>query len=695
MIRLGDGWLYARKSTYRGRLKYRGRSVEEQVTESRGWCSDNDVRVAGEFIDDDRSASPMAEVPREAFEHMVTAIERGVIKRGDVVVVWEASRFYRDLEVYVLLRKVCAKAGVYWCVNGELFDLTKRSDRRRSAHDAVDAEDRALEISEQVQRALRSNARQGKPHGRHQFGYTRVYDDRTGDLVEVIKNEQQAEVVEELFKRVYGRESQYAVMADFNARGIWSPSGKVRHSDIGSGLAKLRQDAGLSSHEVATAMRWKARRVERIEDAKWGVRLDELQALCDLFKAPDALAARLEARWRELPQWTNSAQVGKILRNRAYIGRRHHNGGRDESEAIWPPIVSEEIFNAVNVMLKDPRRRWVNSTEASHLLSHLADCGKARCGGVSQSQWRPPRDPVFIACRKDRSPSGVRDFALLLLLEASAGRYDEVAAARVEDCDLDSGVVRVAGDGGYRDIRVNDYTTRRIRWWLEVRGDEPGPLFCPVDDDRVEVGPLTAMDVRVIANTRRVQARLQPLAAEEFPLVFTAEDAGFLTYQCSVHRCFSVRAEVVERYVVAQLVTRFARHDAPALFAVCDDGDDKSPVLRARIDKWQADLAEAEHLVAAGEMSVTRLANLEELISPEIKAAERQLHRAVRNPLVERLISPDAEAVYAEWLRLTLWQQRSVISSELRIVVSPVGSGRRDVPVEEYVHLSWRREQAA
>lgn len=693
MIRLGDGWLYARKSSYRGRLKDRGRSVDEQITDGRSWCADNDVRVAGEFVDDDRSASPMAaDVPREDFERMLAAIENGLIKRGDVVVAWEAPRLHRDLDVYVRLRKVCASAGVYLCYNGDLYDLTKRSDRRRTASDAVDAEDRAWEISELVQRALRFNATHGRPHGRHQFGYTRIYDQRTGDLVKVVENEQQAPVVEELFNRVYAQESQYAIMADFNARGIWSPSGKATHPDIGSELARLRQIAGLSTSEVAKAMRWKERRVERIEEAKWGVRLDDLQSLCTLYEADEAAASSLEKRWRELPQWTNTAQVGKILRNRAYIGVRHHSGGRGETEAMWPPIVSEEVFHAVNVMLKDPSRRWATSTENAHLLGHMAVCGKARCGGVSQSQWRPPRNPAVIPCRKDKSPAGGRDFALLLLLEACAGRCEDVAAARAEDCDLDGEVVWVAGEGGgRRGIRLNEYAARRIGWWLDVRGREPGPLFCPISDGKVDLSPLSAAKVREIVNTRRVEAGLEPLSEDEVPRVFTGSDVAFLTYQCSVHRCFSVRADVVEPYVVAQLVTRFARRDAAELFAVRDVGEEKSSALRAQIDKWQSDLAEAEDLVVARELSPGRLASLEAKIAPKIAAAERQLQRAVKNPLVEQLIRPDAEAVYAEWRRMDLAQQRAVIQSELRIVISPIGKGRRRRPVEEYVDLSWRR----
>ena len=697
MFRLGDGWLYARKSAYRGRLKDRGRSVDEQLTEGRDWCDDNEVHVAGEWVDDDRSASPMAEeVPREAFDEMVAAIESGVVKRGDVVITWEASRLYRDLDVYVKLRKVCANAGVYLCINGELFDLTKRSDRRRSASDAVDAEDRAWEISEQVQRSLRANARQGRPHGRHQYGFTRIYDSRTGDLVKVIANETEAAVVEELFDRVYAHESEWSIMQDFNDRGIWSPSGKACHRDIGVALAQLREDAGLTVADVAVAMRWKDRRVERIEAARWGIRLDELQMLCELYNAPETTSAALEKLWRTLPQWTNYAQVRQILTNKTYIGVRQYNDGKDEAKAIWPAIVKPEIFHAVNLMMRDPARRSARATaDLVHLLTALIECGKPGCGGESRPQWREPRSVMkLVPGRKARLPLDVRDAALLVVLEAAGGRCADVAAARVEDFDVDSGILRDVG-GERRAVELNDWAARCVGRWLDVLDRTSGPLFRRVDESGVKDQPLTAEAIQAAVNTRRQRAGWRTLAPDEFPTVIDGSDLAYLTYACGRHHCFRARAVDVERYVVAQLVIRFARHDAAELFAVRDSGDDKTSELRAQIDRWQGDLAEAEQLVTAGKLSVSRLANLEALIGPKIKTAERQLQQAVANPLVERLLQPDAEAVYAEWRRLTLRQQRAVIRSELKIVIMPKGKGRRHKPPAEYVRLEWRRETAS
>lgn len=559
-ISIGGAWLYARKSDYHGKKGGRGRSVDEQLVEGRGWCEDYDVPVNGVYVDDDRSASPMAaEVPREEFERLLGDIGSGLVKRGDVVVAWDSARVYRDLKVYVSLREACVRAGVFLCYKGEFFDLSRRSDRKRTAYDAVDAEDRAWEIAEQVQRSLRGNARLGRPHSRVPYGYIRRYDPRTGDLLDVIIHEEHAAIVREIFERVAAHETHMSIVDDLNARGIPSPSDSCCNRLIGVELQRLREEAGLQVGDVAEVLRWKTRRLARVEAGTYGLRLDDVERMCELYAADEVTAAGLVSQWRSTPQWI--ALSKKMLKNEAYIGRRSYRG-KDVAPAIWPAIVEPEVFHAVQLILADPERRTQKTTETTHLLAGLGVCGVEGCGGICRSGGMP---------------------------------------------------------------------------------------------------------------------------------------MGYPVYKCNGKHCFQVRAEVVEQYVVAQLVIRFARRDAAELFAVRGTNDERIRELKANIVRWEADLAEAAEKVAARELSVGGLVQLEGVIAPMIKKAQGELGRARINPLLAKLIKPnaDAEAVYAEWQRMQLAQQRAVIQSELEITISPVGKGRRRRPVEEYVELSWRRPAAA
>ena len=89
------------------------------------------------------------------------------------------------------------------------------------------------------------------------------------------------------------------------------------------------------------------------------------------------------------------------------------------------------------------------------------------------------------AC-KDAGASGYRDAAILALLYGCGLRRSEVAAADLVDLSIDdsgwSGSLCVHGKGNReRRAYLNHETVEYLRGWLRHRGEEPGPLFCPIN----------------------------------------------------------------------------------------------------------------------------------------------------------------------------------------------------------------------
>lgn len=169
------------------------------------------------FEDPDFSASRRAKRPRPDFETMVEGIRRG---ECDVIVFWDSSRGYRDLEVYVRLRKLCLEHHVLLCYNGDVYDMSKSSDRKRSAQDAVQDESEADRISERALRTKRLSAERGAPTGAIPYGYRREYDPATGFLVRQVPDEAEAKIVREAAKRLLAGETLYAICEDFRERGV-------------------------------------------------------------------------------------------------------------------------------------------------------------------------------------------------------------------------------------------------------------------------------------------------------------------------------------------------------------------------------------------------------------------------------------------------------------------------------------------
>ncbi|GGX02288.1 recombinase family protein [Streptomyces chryseus] len=169
--------LYARNSVD---PKKKGRSVGDQLSEGRTLCASYGWPIVEEFKDTGISASRHARRKRDEFEELIEAIESGVAR---IVVAFEASRYYRDLEVYVRLRNACYAAGVLLCYNNTVYDLSKSADRKATAMDAIQAESESDLIRDRNLRTVRLNAEAGAPHGKIQFGYVRRYDPDTGDLI--------------------------------------------------------------------------------------------------------------------------------------------------------------------------------------------------------------------------------------------------------------------------------------------------------------------------------------------------------------------------------------------------------------------------------------------------------------------------------------------------------------------------------
>lgn len=77
-------------------------------------------------------------------------------------------------------------------------------------------------------------------------------------------------------------------------------------------------------------------------------------------------------------EWTGQ-QVRATLLNPRYMGYRYYRGER-VAEAVWQPVVSEDIFEAAKAVLTDPKRSTVKDRTVKYLLTNLAECGRCNDG---------------------------------------------------------------------------------------------------------------------------------------------------------------------------------------------------------------------------------------------------------------------------------------------------------------------------
>ncbi len=93
-------------------------------------------------------------------------------------------------------------------------------------------------------------------------------------------------------------------------------------------------------------------------------------------------------------------------------------------------------------------------------------------------------------CRQENLPISVRDAAVIAILRSGGIRRQELVKLELEDLNLVTGelTIRQGKGGKFRLVYLTAEAMEMIEQWLEVRGDLPGALICPINKGgRVEL----------------------------------------------------------------------------------------------------------------------------------------------------------------------------------------------------------------
>ncbi len=127
---------------------------------------------------------------------------------------------------------------------------------------------------------------------------------------------------------------------------------------------------------------------------------------------------------------------------------------------------------------------------------------------------RTELDALLRACNR-RSPSGLRDRALIALLYGSGLRVAEALALRPRDVDLDAGTVRVhRGKGSKARVSgIEEGMGAVLREWIDYRAQALAlngtkPLFCQITKGRVGE-PVQQACVRQMLRRRTAKAGIE------------------------------------------------------------------------------------------------------------------------------------------------------------------------------------------
>lgn len=210
--------LYLRKST-----KDRLRSVERQLSDLTDAAGREGLQIRRVFVDPDFSASRYRRKERPDFAALVEHIRSGECR---ILGIAEVSRGSRDNTEWSAFLDLCRnlKVRIWVSTHERIYDMSRRRDWRALADEGLDAADESEKISERVQSGKRKAAMGGRPHGKLQYGFTRIYDE-SGRFVEQAAHPERAPVVREIVSRIADRAELKDIARDLNARGITTAAG--------------------------------------------------------------------------------------------------------------------------------------------------------------------------------------------------------------------------------------------------------------------------------------------------------------------------------------------------------------------------------------------------------------------------------------------------------------------------------------
>ncbi|MBO2461118.1 recombinase family protein [Actinomadura violacea] len=160
-----------------------GRSVAQQEVEGRAHVARESWDLVGVWVDNDRGASQWSKGKREHWEDLKDQVAAGEV---DVLVVWEPSRLTRDRLVWATLAAICEREGVKIAASGRLYDLSDPDDAfQLDLYFALATREVGV-TRKRVMRDTKAQAEKGHPHGGIAYGYYRLYEETTGNLIKQV-----------------------------------------------------------------------------------------------------------------------------------------------------------------------------------------------------------------------------------------------------------------------------------------------------------------------------------------------------------------------------------------------------------------------------------------------------------------------------------------------------------------------------
>lgn len=180
-----------------------------------------------------------------------------------------------------------------------------------------------------------------------------------------------------------------------------------------------------------------------------------------------------------------------------HLGYQHTQALRAHlTEGMAPATVNKHL-SALRGVLKEAWRLGLMTAEDYQRAADLENLTETRLPTGRHVDTGEIHALVTV-CLHDRKPIGIRDGAMLGVLFGAGLRVGELCGLDLPDLTPDTGELKVrkAKRRKQRTAYIQGGSLAAVQDWLQVRGSEDGPLFCPVNKaGRVTVRAITTQAV--------------------------------------------------------------------------------------------------------------------------------------------------------------------------------------------------------
>ena len=209
---------------------------------------------------------------------------------------------------------------------------------------------------------------------------------------------------------------------------------------------------------------------------------------------------------------------------------QHTSAVRTALKKRLSPTTVNKMLVALRRVLKEALRLdLIDPTDYAKAvdLGSIRETRKQRGRALNQQEIGALMD----ACSGKSNPIDRRDAALIGILRGAGLRRAEVVKLELKDFDPDTGALQVHRGKGDKDrtVYLPESAIPLVSDWIEIRGQKPGPLLCPVrKGGQVQLRQMTPDAVLKIVRRRASMAGVESFSPHDFRRTFCSDllDAG-------------------------------------------------------------------------------------------------------------------------------------------------------------------------